>query len=518
MKKKIAMALILTLILTAFGGCGSNNNAEKSTTQNQEDTQNQANTQESAGTEIAYTGEPVTVVLSFLAFSMPSAEGEAAVEAAINEITREKIGVEVDLLPLDGGSYTQQIPLMLAGGEQVDAFSMLGMSYSTMVNSGYTLDLEENDLIQTYGQGIIEEVGAYLDGCRIGGTLYGLPQNRDLASPNGYMIANEYLDNIGYEYDAENVNRITEEELEDIFARLHEAYPDKTVLVEQQLARVSVFNDYAGGDWYGVLMDPANSLELTDLYSSQEYMDYCLQHYGWNRSGYISADALTNQDSAISLVGAGRAMAYACGIKPGIISQESQNTGRALSAFQTEEEYVMASGGFTTMCWSINSNTDNADAVMRLLNEFYINPALTDLLSYGIEGTDYVVSEEGFYTYPEGTDGNVGYHPNVVVFMFNEFIAGVWEGNDIDVWKQTKEMNENATMSLAMGFTFDGSSVSAEYTALNNVYEEYRNQIEYGFLDPETGIPEMVSRMKAAGLDEYIAEKQKQLDEWAAAQ
>ena len=101
--------------------------------------------------------------------------------------------------------------------------------------------------------------------------------------------------------------------------------------------------------------------------------------------------------------------------------------------------------------------------------------------------------------------------------MPNQFIARIWEGDSLDLWTTMQNYNDNALASKAMGFTFDNSDVSAEYTALTNVYTEYRNQLEYGFLDPETGIPEMVNRLKAAGLDDYIAEKQAQLDAWAAA-
>lgn len=512
MKKRKVLAIGTALLLSLLAGCGTADTNMHAGSENQA----AANEETDSG---EYTGEPEKVVVSFLAFNMPTAEGEQAVEEAMNEITRSKIGVEVDLLIMDGASYTQQIPLMLAGGETIDTYSMLGMNFASHVNSGYCLELEENDLIQTYGKDIKESLGDYLDGCRIDGTLYGIPGQKDLASPNGYIIATEYLEGIGYEGKLNEINEISEEELDTIFAKLHEAYPDKTVLVEQQVARTSVICDYPGGDWYGVLMDPENSLELSDLFSTEEYMEYCKKHYEWNQAGYISPDALTNQDSAPTLVGAGSAMGYACGMKAGILSQEGQNAGRKLTGFITDDRYVIPSGSFASMPWVINSNTEHPEATMRLINEFYSNPELTDLLTYGIEGSDYVVNEEGLYEFPEGIDtSNVGYHPNVAVFMFNEFIAGVWEGNSPDVWEQTIEMNNNATVSKAMGFTFDNTSVTTEYTALNNVYEEYRNQIEYGFLNPETGIPEMVAKMKDSGLDKYIAEKQAQIDAWSAGQ
>ena len=54
-------------------------------------------------------------------------------------------------------------------------------------------------------------------------------------------------------------------------------------------------------------------------------------------------------------------------------------------------------------------------------------------------------------------------------------------------------------------------------TALTNVYNTYYKSIECGAVDPETIIPQMNSELYAAGLQEYMDEKQRQLDEWASA-
>lgn len=498
-RRMVAMMLGLSLLGSSLAGCGDGNGGT-----------NTAETQGAAENSGETATETEKVVMAFLAFAVPSETAIERAETAMNEILAKE-GVEIDLMIMDAASFNQQLPLMLSGGEQVDVYSALG-TYSTMVNSGYTLNLEENDLIQTYGQGILDTMGEYVDGCRVNGILYGVPQNRDYASPNGYAIVNEYLDAIGYEYSADEINHITMEELEDIFAQLHEAFPEKNVIACQPVARTSVLCDYPGGDWYGVLMNPANSLELTNLFSTQEYLEVCERYYKWNQLGYISADALTDTNSTTD-ISSGKAMAYACGLKAGIIVQESTSNGKPTSMFQIEDKYILPSASFADMPWCINSNTEVPEAAMKLLNALYTNAELQTILNYGVEGTDYVVNEEGFLTYPEDTSDI--YHPNVAAFMQNEFITPVWEGNEATIWEDTKAMNDSATRSLAMGFSFDRTNVSAEYTALNNVYEEYRYQIEYGFVEPEAGIAEMVKKMQAAGLEDYIAEKQSQLDAWA---
>lgn len=51
----------------------------------------------------------------------------------------------------------------------------VGFSYQTGIQQGYLSDLEENDLLATYGPDIAEAVGQdNIDACRVNGVLYGL--------------------------------------------------------------------------------------------------------------------------------------------------------------------------------------------------------------------------------------------------------------------------------------------------------------------------------------------------------
>ena len=56
-----------------------------------------------------------------------------------------------------------------------------------------------------------------------------------------------------------------------------------------------------------------------------------------------------------------------------------------------------------------------------------------------------------------------------------------------------------------------------ELTAVQNVYNEYQTSVEYGFVDPETGIAEMNDKMMTAGLQKIIYEKNAQLAAWQEA-
>ena len=64
---------------------------------------------------------------------------------------------------------------------------------------------------------------------------------------------------------------------------------------------------------------------------------------------------------------------------------------------------------------------------------------------------------------------------------------------------------------------WDGLKDIPLFNFVTNVYEEYQKSLEYGFVDPEVGVPEMLEKMNNAGLQKIIDEKQAQLDAWAAA-
>ena len=80
------------------------------------------------------------------------------------------------------------------------------------------------------------------------------------------------------------------------------------------------------------------------------------------------------------------------------------------------------------------------------------------------------------------------------------------------------EMNKTSMKSNGLGFMYDYSSLSNELTALSNVQEEYLNSIVCGVTDPDEIIPELNEKLYKAGLQKVIDEKQRQFDEWLAAQ
>lgn len=468
-------------------------------------------------TACAEESELTRIVLAFMTW-IGSPTDTQMVQDAINEITRERYGIEVELQISDASTYKQNITLALSSGEQIDIVNMLGCGYSSMVQQGYLLDLEENDLLQNYGAGIIEQMGEIsIDACRVDGVLYGLPNNRDLAQGRGgVVIAAEYLDGIGYEYDKEaEIIQVTEEEIDNIYKQLHEAYLDKEVYrpVTGSFGQACDL-DCLGGNVFGVLEDYGKETTVVNPFDTETYKNYCQRMYEFNQAGYISQDAATDTTSVGELVKAGTLMSYTTTGKPGIKTQETNLCGREMVIFQTGKDFTDSSY-IANFPWALTLNTVNAEKAMTLLNAFYTDADLANLLSWGIEGVHYEETGDGTIDYPADLNAsNSGWCHSVQWELPNQFITYVWSGNDPELWNKTREFNDNAEKSACMGFIFDSNQVATEFTSVQNVYDEYQKSLEYGFVDPSTGIPEMIEKMESAGLSRIIAEKQAQLDAW----
>lgn len=530
MKKAAALLTVLMLSVASLGGCGSpGQSADGETTKTQETGGEESSGEETgdlaqqAIDERKAGGEIPTVVMAFPTWT-GRPEGADRVQQLLSDYSEEKIGVKVEFEIMDIGSWVQNMTLMLSGGEQIDIFNSMSLGYSTMVSKGYCMDLEENHLLQTYGAGILETLDPdYVNACKINGSIYGLLQQRDIAKGAGrYCVPVRFLDGIGYDYESQipeggDSIQVDIETVNDIYRQLHEKYPDMYVVCPNRsthLGNMMIYDDI-GNDTFGVLLDPANSLKVENLYESQEFLEACKNYYNWNQLGYVSKDALTDTASPQEQIRAGVGISHLCSWKPGAKREQEVQINEEVIFFQVLGDFTKASA-VTSMNWCINSACEDPVAAMQFLNLLYTDPVAATLLARGEENVDYVINEEGFYDFPEGIDSTTSEWAHGMNWMMpNQYITGVSSGDSADIYEKTEQFNKDSVKSKAMGFTFDNSAVMAEYTALTNVFNEYIYQIILGYVEPEAALAEMNEKLYDAGLEKYMAAKQEALDQWA---
>ncbi|WP_309118975.1 ABC transporter substrate-binding protein [Paenibacillus sp.] len=511
-KAMMCLLLCFMLVVTACGGGGGGDEAG-----------NEAGGESAPSGEEAASGEPSKeqavgeIVELTVAFPVVTADqqGLQLVEEAMNAITEAKIGARVDFMPINAGEWLQQTNLLFSSNGKLDLTYVHGGMYSNMVARGMLAPLD--DLIGQYGGGIASSMDAkYLQATKIGGKMYSVPSHRDMAGSYGLVMRKDLADKHGIDPNALH-------SLEDVAAALQkikDGEPDVVPLVPgaagQSFRDSYLFFDPLG-DNMGVLPNYDNGLKVANLFEMPEYQSFVGTIRDWYTKGYILKDAATNKINTFELIRSGKAFAYLAMQKPGFAAQESKASGTELVTAELLPPYTTTSN-VTAAMWGIPVQSELKDKAMQFLNLMYEDPEIVNLFSWGVEGTHYVKAEgaaEHIIAYPEGKDASsVGY--NSLAWMFgDQFKAYVLATGDPDIWKKTAEFNRTAKPSKALGFLFDSSAVKTEYAAVSNVITQYKLPLETGSVDPEKMLPEFVEKLKAAGIDKIIAEKQKQLDEWA---
>ena len=307
--------------------------------------------------------------------------------------------------------------------------------------------------------------------------------------------------------------------MHDILVKVHEAYPDMYGLVPSWASggyQETLLIDPLG-DNLGVLEDPlTDSTTVVNLYETDKYREYCEMMYQWNSEGLVMADATTTTENNL-LSANGFAMFE--NWKPGKEYENFKSTGKEVVFMKLHEENIKYTDLANGNSWCIPYCAEYPEKAMQMWDLMYTDAEISNLLINGIEGKHWVYADEEktTITTPEGVDANASGYSSVDWAWPNQQITPVWSGVEPDLWEQLNEFNKSGVASPAMGFSWDSSPVLNAVTACNNVISEYNTALRWGMAgDPAEVIPEFVSALKSAGMDEVIAEKQKQLDEFLA--
>ncbi|WP_160720488.1 ABC transporter substrate-binding protein [Bacillus sp. USDA818B3_A] len=452
-------------------------------------------------------GKPYELTMAYLAFT--KIDDLPLVQEEINKIIKKKINATVKLVPINGSAWSQQSNLMLTSNEKLDLIvSSSFFGYNTSAVKGQYLPLD--DLLEKYGKGILEAVPTtLLEGDRVNGKLYAVPSARDWGVDYGFVMRKDIVDK--YNIDLSQVKSFAD--LEKVFKVVKDKEPTLTPIVNTQgLTTTSVLN----GGKYDVLGDSLGVMSFKEkkfinMFEDQDYLDSVKLTRKWFKDGYVLKDAATSQEAAANIVKAGKGFGYFSHMKPGFEVQEQGITGHEMVAVRFTDVYAYTDSA-TSFGLSIARNSENPEKAMELMNLLYTDKDIMNLLANGIEGKHYVVKSDGTIKLPDGVK------ESKYVFgqweIGNNFLTYPWEGNPANYWEIFQKHNDSAIYSPAFGFTFNPDPVKTEIAATTNVINQYKIGIESGTLDPNKSLPEFNKKLKQAGLEKIIAEKQKQYDKW----
>ena len=503
MKKLLCSILAAVMLLTCVG-CGGGDTA--------------------SGSGANVDGEADYPVLRF---HMISLTGEARpkqeeVIEALNEVLREKAQAEVEPVWVSFSEMSQQLNLMLTGGDDsLDFFcSFWYEPVSNLVSSGQVIALD--DLAAEYGQETLDLFEGYEDvlNCgRVDGKLYGIPSVTAWTNQNFYFAMKEDVEKANV--DLSHVTDI--DSLTDALLTLKEANPDhyyipgatEPYLIPQAIDNMGDQNNL------GVLTDPANSTTVENYYESDFFLNLLENVKIWQENDIISPDPMSNTNPTLGSIRAGIASGttgYSWSPEEFVYEGNlSMDYGGEIAGTAISPKYI-TTGSATTYMWHITPFCDDPAAAMRVLNVLFTDPEAATLFAYGIEGVTYQMDENGMATFMDGEDNNNsgwnnGVGSNIVC---NFTLAPVWDTQAPDKNEQMIQCNEEAVKSQALGFSFNSEPVSGQVAACANVVAQYYLPLMNGVVDIDEVLPVFQQALHDAGIDDIIAEKQAQLDAWLA--
>lgn len=488
-RKSFSLLLIslvaLSLIVSACGGNKADNSAAKGNSGKSE--------------------KPVELI--WYTIGAPQKDLKRVVDE-VNKYTLEKINATIDMKMIDFGDYTQKMQVMAASGEPMDIMFTSSWAFDYVQNARKGAFMELDDMLSKYGKGITDTLDpAFLEGSKVDGHNYAIPANKELPAQEVWRFNKELLD----KYNLDISKATTMESLEPMLKTIKENEPGITpYAMLKDFMPVMPFDYVIEKMPMAVYMDTkdykvVNILETPEAKSTLETVRKFYQ------AGYVSPEVATTT-SVDDLYKSGKWFMDRAATQPLADNLWSASYGYPVVSTPASQPYIYNWSVMGSM-QAISANSEHPEKAMEFLNLLNTDSYLRNLIDSGIEGVHYEKVNDN-------TVKNLADAKNYDMPTFslgNVMITYLNEGDPENKWDEFKKFNASGINAPLLGFNFDTSAVTNEIAAVQNVKEEFWSSLMTGTVDPNEYLAKANEKFKAAGLDKIIAEAQKQIDEWRAA-
>jgi len=539
MKKRIVpLLLVVAMLFTMLIGCGKDASDDSSKTPDSGAAV--GSDAGDAGDDAGDADELEPVTLQYWIIGSGQQKDSEEVWAHFNELLAEHVPnttVEFTVLADD---YNERFMQAMGAEETIDMAWMGWFSnVQDEVNKGTMLQLD--DLLAEYGSNIVDALTeSTIDVHRsLDGGIYFLPAWQGLVgNRSGFRLPVALLEKAGgADFQAEwqqvmydNCYSFTVDAKQAIYEKV-EAYMaacfadipgsygfNPALEFQPRIANLGIktWGDYAYVE-YG-----DDSFTVKPLVASDVYKDYYATMADWFTKGYIRADVASADLNDVELVEDGSG--YLFGIHDNLVDDDAVNVTKR-SGYPMEvvfctpaPEYYLGFETGTILPYTCS----NPERAMMVLDFLYSEEGAEayQCFVYGLEGKHWTDNGDGTITTLGGdgqgsSDWDYGNWKWTLGTCMNSLVtqadtAGYYEG--------LREMETKAYAHPLLNFTFDNTNVATIMNQLDTVIAEYKTSLNYGYLGEnwEARYNEYVAKLEEAGLNDYIAELQTQLNAYVA--
>ncbi len=461
--------------------------------------------------EADVSGEPVHLI--WYQIGTVQQDGKI-VEKQVNDYISEKIGVTVEIIPVNWNDYNAKMRSVISTGARWDmAFSSSWANdYLEIAQKGTLLELDE--LLKVYGKDLLSDIDSrFWSAATINGKIYGVPSQKEIGNMPMWVFTKEYVDK--YDIPYEEIHSL--EDLEPWLFTIKEEEPDVVPLY--------LTSEFTAPTYMDKITDPVGieygdeTLTVKNVFETKRMMETLKTMHRYYEAGYINNDAAVARDdrNVKRFVTKGDGQPFA-------ESTWSQTLGYEVVAspiMETQITNASARGALTV----ISKDCENPQKAVAFLNLINTDMYLRNLLNYGIEDVHYTkvpVDEDELeaasgkryiYDYKVHVLENSGYS---VPYYVQGGLYNTWvlDTDPVDKWDTFVSYNENSVEAPTFGFDFNGSRVSGQLFNFRIILDQYGPALYTGSVDPEVYVPMLNQKLNEYGMQEVIDEMQRQIDSW----
>lgn len=430
-----------------------------------------------------------------------------AVNDAVNNITKEKLGVTVDMQLIDGAAYNDRMNMNMASGDDYDICWVGYLNpFDNAVSKGGLMKLDE--LLEKTPE-LKKSIPDYAwEQCMYNGGIYVVPNLQISTDTTAVYLRKDLVEK--YNFDISKITKT--EDLEPFMEMVAENDPDLYPFCTG--SGVASFRSLDEKDNVnGESLVVAAKDEATGKFKVYDGLDFAdtkgraKKLYDWYQKGYIRKDIASVMDESTDMK-VGKYACWASGWKPGIDAENKKKYNYEMVSVKVSPSYRSANGA-SGAALAIGRNSKHPEEAIKLIELLNTDKEFYNLICFGIEGKHYNKTGENRIELVD----NSGYNPNACWKFGNQFNAYLMPGQDDDIWEQTKELNETAISSGLESFRLDKNNIKSILAKLDSVVNEYK-VVRQGYRNPEEYWDEFKQKLYDNGLQTYIDEYQKQLDEF----
>ncbi|HJB58397.1 MAG TPA: ABC transporter substrate-binding protein [Candidatus Faecalibacterium faecipullorum] len=406
---------------------------------------------------------------------MPGASGAdacARVSARLSRLTRARFGFDVEIEQVPAAEYESTLWVRMMSRQTADLFYLpAGQSIGSPIYEDCLAPLSALLAGRPALQAAFTD--KQWDSRRYYRVVYAVPARASDCYQLGFWARADILEELG----ADPAGITTLSQLGGLLADVKQAHPEMTpVVADRGCVMPGLWQDPLNND-LGVLA--GGSTTVVNWYAGDEYAALCRTMYRWARDGLVLREACLRTEPAADLMGVYDGFGWFARVGADSPRSRTLPDGTALTAILLGPMVQNSSGAADS--WALPVHESKKEQALDLLELLYTDPEAAALFLYG---------------QPDG-------QPD----------AG-WSNDAVSFGCLGQGGGEGAQVSPAYGFVFNETDHLTRISACSAVVDQYHNALMCGYLDPEEALPLFLEGLRQAGIDQIIAGKQRQLDNW----